>query len=122
MKSGYINEQENDEKMAASTYKAVITYDDGSVKKKEIVQYSFADTFEAIKESHEGEFNRKANIGIKRAFLKHPSGCFYFAMTSEYRVDSSTLTAGQRYLLFIVKKYLKLMVIISYFYDILLMR
>ncbi|WP_433594940.1 hypothetical protein [Lysinibacillus xylanilyticus] len=72
MKSGYNNEQENDEKMAASTYNAVITYDDGSVKKKEIVQYSFA----AIKESHEGEFNRKANIGIKRAFLKHPSGFF----------------------------------------------
>lgn len=60
MKRGFINELENEEKMAASTYNAVITYDDGSVENKEIVQYSFAEAFEVIKENHEGEFNRKA--------------------------------------------------------------
>ncbi|MFF2797159.1 hypothetical protein [Lysinibacillus xylanilyticus] len=68
MKSGYINEQENDEKMAASTYNAVITYDDGSVKKKEIVLYSFADTFEAIKEIMKVNLIAKQTLELKEHF------------------------------------------------------
>ncbi|MFF2174959.1 hypothetical protein ACFVT8_00615 [Lysinibacillus sp. NPDC058147] len=60
MKKGYINELQDDEKMAGSLYKATITYGDGSVVEKEISQYSFADAFEVIKENHEGELNRKA--------------------------------------------------------------
>jgi len=68
MKSGYINEQENDEKMAASTYNAVITYDDGSVKKKEIVLYSFADTFESIKEIMKVNLIAKQTLELKEHF------------------------------------------------------
>lgn len=60
MKKGYINELSSEEKMAASTYKAVITYANGEVSEKEIVQYSFSDAFEVIKESHEEENNKGA--------------------------------------------------------------
>ena len=36
MKSGYFNELENDEKMAASPYNAVITYDEVQLKRKKL--------------------------------------------------------------------------------------
>lgn len=60
MKKGYINELTDDEKMSASSFKATITYTDGSVEENEFVQYSFADAFDVIKESHEDENNRAA--------------------------------------------------------------
>ncbi|MFP7202199.1 hypothetical protein SFC08_14610 [Lysinibacillus halotolerans] len=59
MKKALINELDQNKKMAASTYKATITYADNEVMEKEIVQYSFSDVFEVIKEGHENENNKE---------------------------------------------------------------
>lgn len=57
MKKAYINLPDN--KSAASTYQIEIEYDNGEILKDEIIQYSYANVFEVIKERHEGENDRK---------------------------------------------------------------
>lgn len=56
MKKAYINLP--DSQLAASIYLVEIKYLDGEVLIKQITQYSYADVFEVIKESHEDENDR----------------------------------------------------------------
>ncbi|AQR95544.1 hypothetical protein [Clostridium saccharoperbutylacetonicum] len=66
MKKAYINLPDN--KSAASTYQIEIEYDNGEIKKDEIIQYSYSNVFEVIKERHEGEHDRKVK-SIKIDFM-----------------------------------------------------
>ena len=57
MKKAYINSP--DARTAASDYMIKIIYDNGEILEKQTTNYSYSNIFDEIKESHEGEHDRK---------------------------------------------------------------
>ncbi|MCY6372451.1 hypothetical protein [Clostridium ganghwense] len=57
MQTGYINSP--DSETGASEYKIEIEYDNGEVLEEQIINYSYSNVFEWIKDRHNGKNDRK---------------------------------------------------------------
>lgn len=77
MKKAHINSL--DSETSASDYMVKIIYADGEVREKRTANYSYSNVFDEIKESHEGENDRKVksiNIELVRWFKAPIMGAF----------------------------------------------